>query len=394
MKNKLIVMFFTFIVLIAITPFIFSKLMNAKFDEMLDNLRKDGVEIRLIEDKSSYIETDKLFLVTIPEKFLVNRNLALEGIKSVTLEIETKFKNLPVTDVLFLGEVKKVDLAANLKNLEDELNNFAKYIKFVITTPNFKDYFYRFEDIKDKKFAILGVKGTFSKKELNKNSLNIKEFYIKDGDLIEVKNLKHNIEWNDKKSFSTYSFNLNLINNGINIQVNNIYGSNKTVFDKDLNLLTKIGFNKLISPNFLEADNFKLDLKLEGIESDVLKEIASTQNIDPYIEKIFEKGFKVAVNSSLNEMKALNKDLGGYKFNFDVKFLPTNNIEEKIKNNNFDFIKATLFLETSPEIATFIMNTLPESAFLFELAKKEKDKVILNLEFKNGKLYSEGKLIK
>ena len=394
MKNKLIVMFFTFIVLIAITPFIFSKLMNTKFDAMLDNLKKDGIEVKLIEDKSSYIQTDKLFLVTIPEKFLVNKNLALEGVKSITLEVETKFKNLPVTDVLFLGEVKKIALSSSLKNLEAELNNFVKYVKFVVTTPNFKNYFYKFEDIEDKNFAILGIKGTFSKKELNKNSLTIKEFYIKDNGLFEVKNLKHNIEWNDKKSFSTYSFNLNIKNNAANIQVDNIHGSNKTVFYKNVSVLAKIGFNKLISPNFLEANNFELDLNLEGIERNILKEIASTQNRDPYIEKIFEKGFKVAINSNLNTLKALNKDLGGYKFNFDINFLPTENIKEKIENNNFDFIKATLFLETSPEIATFIMNTVPNSAFLFALAKKEKDKFILNLELKNGKLYSEGKLIK
>jgi hypothetical protein len=37
---------------------------------------------------------------------------------------------------------------------------------------------------------------------------------------------------------------------------------------------------------------------------------------------------------------------------------------------------------------------MPKSAFLFALAKKEKGKVILNLEFKQGKLYSEGQLIK
>ena len=394
MKNKLIVMFFTFIVLIAITPFIFSKLMNTKFDAMLDNLKKDGIEVKLIEDKSSYIQTDKLFLVTIPEKFLVNKDLALEGVKSIVLEVEAQFKNLPVTDVLFLGEVKRIALSSNLENLEHELNNFVNYIKFVVTTPNFKDYFYKFEDIEDKNFAMLGIKGTFSKKELNKNTLTIKDLYIKNNGLFEVKNLKHNIEWNDKKSFSTYSFNLNIKNHVSNIQVDNIYGSNKTVFDKDISILAKIGFNKLISPNVLEADKFKLDLNLEGIESSVLKEIASTQNIEPYIEKIFEKGFKVAINSNLNTIKVLNKNLGGYKFNIDVEFLPTKNIEEKLKNNNFDFIKATLFLETSPEIATFIMNALPESAFLFELAKKEKDKVILNLEVKNGKLYSEGQLIK
>ena len=396
MKSKLIVMFFTFIVLIAITPFVFSKLMNAKFNEMLDNLRKDGVEIRLIEDKSSYIQTDKLFLVTIPQKFLVNKNLALESVKSITLEVETKFKNLPVTDVLFLGEVKKITLSSNLKNVEHGLNKFAKYVKFVITTPNFKDYFYRFEDIKDKNFAIVGVKGTFSKKDLNKNSLVIKKLYISEEKwFIEFKNLKHNVEWNYKKSFSNYySFDVNFISNKESFYIYNVYGSNKILFNKAVNLSAKVGFNKLILPKLLEADNFKLDLKVKGIESNILKEIVSTKNIEPYLEKILKKGFKVAINSNLNKMKALNKELGGYKFNFDINFLPTHNIKEKLKNNNFDFVQATLFLETSPEIATFIMNAEPDIKFLFELAKKEKDKVILDLELKNGKLYSEGKLIK
>ena len=106
MKNKLIIMLVTFIVLIAITPFVFSKLMNSKFNKMLDNLRKDGIEIKLIEDKSSYIKTDKLFLVTIPEKFLVKQNL--EGIKSIVLKVEAQFKNLPVTDVLFWVKLKKL----------------------------------------------------------------------------------------------------------------------------------------------------------------------------------------------------------------------------------------------------------------------------------------------
>jgi len=393
MKNKLIVMFFTFIVLIAITPFIFSKLMNSKFDSMLDNLRKDGIEIKLIEDKSSYIKTDKVFLVTIPQKVLANKNL--EDVKSIVLKIETQFKNLPVTDVLFLGEVEKIDLSSNLKNLESELNKFVKYIKFVVTTPDFKNYFYRFEDIKDKNFAIVGIKGTFSKKDLNKNSLVIKKLYIgEEKEFIEFKNLRYNIEWDNKKSFSNYSFDVNFTSNVISVEVDNIHGSGEMIFNKEVNASIKVGFNKLISPNFIEADNFKLNLKLIGIEDKILKDISSVKNKEFYVEKIFEKGFKVGINSSLKNLQALNKELGGYKLSFDVEFLPTKDIKKKIENNNFDFLKAKMFLETSPEIAIFIMNILPESALLFELAKKEKDKVILNLEFKNGKLYSEGKLIK
>ena len=40
------------------------------------------------------------------------------------------------------------------------------------------------------------------------------------------------------------------------------------------------------------------------------------------------------------------------------------------------------------------MNMYPKSAFLFALAKKQNGEIKLNLELKNGKLYSEGQLIK
>jgi hypothetical protein len=40
------------------------------------------------------------------------------------------------------------------------------------------------------------------------------------------------------------------------------------------------------------------------------------------------------------------------------------------------------------------MNTIPQSPFLFALAKKKNGKVVLNLEYKKGQLYSDGQLIK
>ena len=126
MKNKLIVMILTFAVMIALTPLVFSKLMNAKFNQMIENLNKEGIKVEVIKDKSSYLQTDKILSVEIPKKYLNNT------FEKVNLEVEAKFKNLPVTNVLFLGNIKNVKLMPQFAKYENEINEFLKkYIKLI-----------------------------------------------------------------------------------------------------------------------------------------------------------------------------------------------------------------------------------------------------------------------
>ena len=94
-NNKLIVMIITFIILIGLTPLIFSKFMNARFNTMLLKLQQNrGIVAKEIKNKSSYLTTDRVFEVTIPGSVLKQKK-----IKSITLRMEVKFKNLPVSNV-------------------------------------------------------------------------------------------------------------------------------------------------------------------------------------------------------------------------------------------------------------------------------------------------------
>ena len=69
MKNRFVVMFITFIVMILLTPIIFSKLMNSKFNTMLLKIQQQkGIIIKEIKDKSTYLTTDRIFDVKIPGK--------------------------------------------------------------------------------------------------------------------------------------------------------------------------------------------------------------------------------------------------------------------------------------------------------------------------------------
>ena len=397
MNKKLTVMIFTFLVMIAITPFIFGKLMNSRYNQMLDDLRAKGIEIKIVDDKSSYLQTDKVLEVTVPSKLLNSQGL----IEKVKLNIETKFKNLPVTNVVFLGKIDKVVLNGEFKKLEKDFNEFLqKHIEFVVTTPNFRDYTYRFKDIKIDKNPILGIEhitGMFKYKGLIKNILNIKDAYIKDKKgFIEIKNFKNEFEGNEKEYFSKTDFNVKVNLNTFKLQIDNISSITKTVLNDIAKINSTLKFKTLNIPSALNVDTFKLKTEIKGIKTEVLKQLAQAKEYekDKYLEKIFKKGFDVNIENTIKNLKLMQRDLGGYTLDFKLKFLPTDNLQEKINTNNLDFINAKLYLVTTPEIANIIMNMFPRSAFLFALAKKENGNVILNLEFKDGKLYSEGQLVK
>ncbi|WP_456480633.1 hypothetical protein [Nautilia sp.] len=397
MKNKLIVMGITFIILIALTPLIFGRLMNAKFNQMLAGLEKKGFVVKTVEDKSTYLKTDRVLEVTIPSK-LLNTEGAVESVK---VRIETQFKNMPVTDVVFLGGFENVILNENYKNAEPFINSFfKKYVKFTVVTPNFRDYAYRFENIDIKgesELKIEDIKGVLKYGEIVKNRFSIKDICITNRKkFIEIKNFKNSFEGNKNGSYAKTGFDVAADLGRFKVQINKVYSKTKvSLFDK-ADITNELGFKSLNISNAAEAGNFKLSLNVNGIESELLKKLAfakteSEQNL--YVEKLFENGFKLSLNSILSNVKIMKHRLGGYTLDFNMEFLPTKNIRQKLNEKNIDFINARLYLNTTPQMANLIMNTLPKSAFLFALAKKEKGSVILNLEFKKGKLYSEGQLV-
>jgi hypothetical protein len=354
--------------------------------------------ITVIKDKSSYLTTDKILEVSIPAKLLNNN----EAVKELKLKIETEFKNLPVTNVIFKGGVEKVVLDERFKNITPQINDFLKkYIKFVVTTPNFREYMYKFDNINitdnATQLGIENIKGVFKNANPLKNRLNIDDIYMKNQKgFLEVKNFKNEFEGNENDSFSKTNFNFNVNLNNLKLQANDVYSTTKTVLAKNADIYSTFGFKSLNVQNIGNADEFKVNARINGIETETLKALAKAQGEkqDQYMEKVFEKGFQVKIDSSLKDVKVMKKDLGGYTLGFNIKFLPTKNFRQKLDSNDIDFVIAKLHLITTPEMANVLMNIMPKSAFLFALAKKKNGKVILDLELKQGKLYSEGQLVK
>ena len=388
MKNKFIVMIITFVILIGITPFIFSKLMNAKFNTMLLKIQQqEGIKIKEIENKSSYLTTDRIFLVEIPGK-KINENF----IKNMIVKVETKFKNLPVTNVDFFGNIEKI----NLVNGEN-IDSFAKKIKFFVTTPDLKVFNYKVDDINfnvnNADFKMQDIKGVYNLKTIT-NNLQIKDISLKANQILaELKNInnissyRHNFIHTENK----FNFYLTLANN--KFQIINIHTLTDTKVAKKTDINIQISFDKFISAYGL-INNFVIKLNVLNVDTDSLKKFANNYEDKNNIIELLKKGLDIVFISKVNNVKILTNNLGNYLIKANIKVKPDTNLEEDIKENNLSFLNSHIYYESSPQIASIIMNLLPQSSEIFSLAKKENNKIILDIKLKDSKLTINGKEIK
>ena len=387
MKNKIIVMIITFLILIGITPFIFSKLMNSKFNTMLLEIQQqEGVKIKEVKNKSSYLTTDRVFLVEIPGKKF-NENF----IKKVVVKVETKFKNLPVTNVDFLGNVEKVDLVNG-----ENIDSFAKQIKFFVTTPDLKVFNYKVDNIdfnlNNAVFKMQNIKGIYNLKTMT-NNLQIKDISLKSNQILaELKNINNTSSYKYHFIHTENKFNFYLMLANNKFKITNIHTLTDTKVAKKTDINIQISFDKFIS-NYISMDNFVTKLDVLNVDTAALKKFANNYEDKNNIE-LLKKGLDIVFISKVNNVKILTNNLGNYLVKANIKVKPDANLEEDIKENNLSFLNSHIYYESSPQIASIIMNLLPKSSEIFSLAKKENNKIILDIKLKDSKLKINGKEIK
>ncbi len=394
-KSKIGVFFFTFIILIAITPFIFSKLMNSKFNQMLDSYKKKGIELSEIENRSSYLTTDRIFEVNLTKKFLVDNGI--KDINFASFRVETTFKNLPVSQVLF--DIKPLYVDADIKEKED-LNRFLKkYIRVFISTNNFKDFVYRLKDIDYKEknaiFRLKGLEGIyFSSSKENKSK--IKSFYVKNfKDYLELKNITLKTTLTDDFIFLSTNFNLNALLDNNLIQSDNFSYSSNVYLGDFINSDLNIKFDRFYVANLFEVKNLSYSLRLTHLQEDSIKTLLSKNSIDKTMQdkailKLVNKGLEAKTSLSIKDIN-YQKDLGFLDLKSNIQ-IQENNLTT-LKNID-KYITATLNLKTTMPFATFLMKTVPYSMFVFAMAEKDKDNVIINIAMKDGKLFVNGKELK
>jgi len=387
--SKLWVFLLTFVAMIAITPLVFNKLMNAKFNQMLENLKQNGVVIKELENKSSYLKTDRVFDVIVPGSVIQK-----DEIKYIHLYVEAIFKNLPVTDVRFKGKV--LDLALN--NFNDyqnkELSKIIKdKIKFLVITPDFKHYKYKIFDNKisfnDLELGFSGIEGIYSSKQVSFLSSIIyfksKDLLIQSNNLKNIKKIANNEIVNDSKTNLT----IKLYNN--KIFVNNLATHNVTTIAKKVTSVTKSEISDININNRFMLKNINFFNEISGVDYETIKEAKKDEN---RLSKLIEKGFNLKAKLNISDVFDGSENLGFFNLNLTIKFLPVKNAEDKFRKNELSFIDGIMVIKTTPKIQEALMSFFPYSMILFMNAKHDKNMIIATVEIKNNEVLINGQKVK
>lgn len=395
MRNKIVVMIFTFVLMIALTPLVFGKLMNAKFDKMLNQVKSEGIELKQIQDKSSYLQTDRVFEVIIPGKLL---NVPeIEYIKAV---VEAKFKNLPVTTADFEGVVKEI----KTKNFDNrKINEFIKdKIKFFVTTPNFRVYKYKIYDTSfDLNGAVLKITGTQGvlvypdKNQITVAKIELKG--IKKPIEISLNNFKNVYEKKNNEVLNSSSFNLKGDFGKFKFSVDNFNSKNVVIFSAGkVNSVGDLSVKDINISNMLKINGIKANVKINGLDEKtvMLLQKAPRYERDRLALQLVSKGFQINAKVNVQNIDYASKNLGFIDLTLFADIKPVKNIEEKIKADDFDFVNFEIDLKTTPTIATFLAMLDPKIAMILQNAKQTKNGIELDIKKQNNKIFINGKEIK
>ncbi len=394
-KTKLATFFITFVILILITPLIFGKMMNSRFDSMLGKIDVNGYKIKEIKNKSSYLLTDRVFEVKIPGK-----NINSPQIEYIDAVVEAKFKNLPVTTVEFNGTVKNIVF----KNPQyNEINRYIKNkIKFFVTTPDFKVYRYRILDnnisINDAVLTFKGINGTY--KYPDKNIITISLIDLKSSTQpfdIKIKNIKNEEEKNKNQYMTKSSFDINGKFSKFDFAITGVHSKSLTVTGMNkINADAEMSFDNFNVANFIDIAKTHLNVKVNNIDKKLVEKIKNTTAKDEkqqLLLALISKGFTVNTDLNISNIKYMTQNLGFFQVNTFVKFIPTKNLEMKMRNNDFSFVDFDVNIKTTPAIAQILAMFEPKISFVLQNAKTQNGAVIIEIKKENGNIFINGRKI-
>jgi len=300
--------------------------------------------------------------------------------------------------VRFKGKVKELVLKT-LDNYQNQKFNekIKDKIRFLVITPDFKNYKYTIEDDKidfDKEFEVgySGINGIFYNKDIKKNTLNIAKFYIKnDRFLAQANNLKsvRVIEGNVTSDDSKANFLIKI--EDTNINVNNFSSHNVITYAKKVTSVTKAYVDNIIVNNQLLINKIELLNEVKGVDLDTLREIQTNPNPrDEDLIKLLEKGLKLESKLNIAEVKDKNEKLGFLNLDVKLDVKPTDNLIANINAKDFGFVDFKLKLKTTPKIANVIISAFPQALLIFADAKKEGAAIVVDFEFNNNKVLVNG----
>jgi len=374
MKTKPIVMIVTFVVMILLTPVIFSKLMNSRYDTMLLNLSQNGYKIKTIKENIGYLKSERVLDVVVP-----GEKLGLKDVKFIEAKVKTYFKNLPVTNVYFEGKVKDI----KLKKPNPLIEKLAKKIEFKAVTPDFKTYAFTINPIKYQILSIDTIKGKLDTKKhilsFNTNG-NIKENNL----TFQVANLNTFIQ--KEKDFlrnkSGFDIDIKLGEKGAVLK--GVVLDNTISFRKNPFIDFKLSFNNLNFSKIIEADDFYADVKAYDFNKTLFKKVMFNKDKNLTLN-LLANGFKLDINSSLKNLTFLGFNQGGIDLLVKISVDKAKSIEDF--NKNFKkYVAVKIKADMSKEFAKMLSQSFPVLRGFLRVPADKNGIVHININFAKGSI--------
>ena len=374
MKTKPIVMIVTFIIMILLTPIIFSKLMNSRYDTMLLEFSQNGYKIKTLKEDIGYLKSERVLDVVIP-----GEKLGLKDVEFIEAKVKTYFKNLPVTNVYFEGKVKDI----KLKHQNPLIENLAKKIEFKVITPDFKTYAFTINPIKYKTLNIDTIKGNLDVKKhilsFNTNG-DIKENNL----TLEISNLNTFIQKEQNFFRNKNDFNLNIKLGEKGAGLKNVNLDNTLSLRKNSFVNFKLSFKKLTFSKVVDANDFYADIKAYDFNKTLFKKAMFNDDRNLTLT-LLANGFKLDINSSLKNLTFLGFNQGGINLLVKISVYKAKNIEDFEKNFK-KYLAIQIKADMSKEFARMLRQSFPLLRGFLSVPPDKNGIVHVNINFAKGSI--------
>jgi len=420
-------------------PIIYSKQINKAIQIEKQNLSHYKIDIKELSNKDSFIKTNRKYILTIKDitpivleidnsinhndlktlkenfdntKFLITINLTKypiyhkDAIKIDLFSLNNYLTNTMKTDKfgkqllefiknkgieaildinnLNIAKAKIKDINLNISEKKEALN-FQLNKAYIDFNKNIKTNINKISLKMSDKTSSFDISMLDFKDNLNRKSLfNYKE-------ITTIKNI--NYTYND--TISNISFNLKNIDS--NTKVSSIV-SNLNTFN-NINI-KNISLNK--NKDNINIDDFRFNLQLLKLDLTSIKKLylsSTNANQNEIIKNsltLLNKGFQLKLNPiSINKatLKIDNQTTTIDKIDLKLDaVLNKNNITTSNLNELEKYVNTTLNITTTQKNIDLLTNLNPMTAiYLAMVIKKDKNNININLSYKNGKIYSNGK---
>lgn len=358
---------------------------NTKFLVTLDMIKfpvyhKDAVKIDL------YSLNDNSTKALLNDK--TGKQL-LEAVKNRAFEAILDINNLKISK----AKLKDIDLT-----LDNSANSRVE--KFNLKIQN------TLVNVENNDLKISKIATTYTKKSEYTNEMI--NFNI--NDINEKIKQQNALNYSSILKVSSVNFNKKSKYNNANLSIKDFLTSNtiktianKTSINNKINV-KNIKFNA--DNNYINIDKFVYNFNLLNLDSLALKKIVDmvnsnnlndTQKLAQNFNQLIQKGFKVSISPlEINGIKAkfYNQqfDIKPIEINIDTTLLPNN---YKLQSNNPSYlankINAKLKVQTSKKNMDLLNQINPQIGLMMNVISKEvNNKVLINLEYQNGTLTSNG----